>query len=101
MVSQKGAPKPSTTEVEIFGSVYHVRGRDEGEYLQTLARRVDRTMREISSQVQTVDTAKIAILAALNLADELSRCQSQHGDGTEIEETVGALATELANALDS
>lgn len=92
------------TEVEIFGAVYHVRGRDNGEYLQGLARRVDRTMRDIAGQVATVDTAKIAILAALNLADELSRCQ-QGGDGDQVEERVKkritALAEELSEALES
>lgn len=94
---------PPTTEVEIFGSVYHVRGRDDGDYLQDLARKVDRTMREISERVATVDTAKIAILAALNLADELSRCRVQHGEEggiEEIEERIAALTEELSEALD-
>lgn len=94
---------PPTTEVEIFGAVYHVKGRDDGGYLQDLARKVDRTMREISGRVATVDTAKIAILAALNLADELSRCQTQRGEGgetKEIEERIVALAEELSEALD-
>lgn len=92
-----------TTEVEIFGAVYHVRGEDDGGYLQDLARKVDRTMREISERVATVDTAKIAILAALNLADELSRCQTQRGDGDGIEgieERITALTEELSEALD-
>lgn len=88
-----------TTEVEIFGAVYHVRGRDDGDYLQGLARKVDRTMREIAGRIATVDTAKIAILAALNLADELHRCQIERGKRVEIEERVTALAAELAEAL--
>lgn len=89
-----------TTEVEIFGSVYNVRGSDDGEYLQELAAIVDRKMREIAGQVATVDTAKIAILAALNLADELSRTiQMQEGERVEIQERVAALTGELSEAV--
>lgn len=88
------------TEVEIFGAVYHVRGREDGKYLQGLARRVDRTMREIAERVSTVDTAKIAILTALNLADELSKCQTQDGERVEIEKRVAGMAAELSEALE-
>lgn len=99
-MDQKSTRNTHATEVEIFGTVYHVRGRDDGEYLQGLARLVDRKMREIAGQVTTVDTAKIAILAALNLADELSRCQMQHGGRVGIEERVAAMAAELTEALE-
>lgn len=89
-----------TTEVEIFGSVYNVRGAEDGEYLQELAAVVNRKMHEIAGQVKTVDTAKIAILAALNLADELFQAQRlQEGERVEIQERVVALTGELNEAL--
>lgn len=89
-----------TTEVEIFGSVYNVRGAEDGEYLQELAAIVDRKMHEIAGQVKTVETAKIAILAALNLADELFHAQRlQEGERVEIQERVVALTGELNEAL--
>lgn len=100
MTEERRTDETEATEIEIFGAIYHVRGRDDSDYLQTLARRVDRTMREIAGQVTTVDTAKIAILAALNLADELTRCQ-QHEEGDEVKERITALAAELSEALDS
>ena len=88
------------TEVEIFGTVYPVRGHDDPEYLQELAETVDRTMREIAEQVKTVDTAKIAILAAMNLADGLARARRlQEGERVEIQEKVAALTGELSGAL--
>lgn len=91
-----------TTQVEIFGTVYPVRGHDDPKYLQELAATVDRTMRDIAGQVATVDTAKIAILAALNLADELLRAKrSQEGERVEIQEKVAALTGKLAGALQS
>lgn len=95
------ATKPTTaTDVSIFGSVYHVRGDKGPEYLQDLAELVDGRMREIADQVSTVDTAKIAILAALNIADELKQCRKQQeGERVEIEERVGRLTGELEKAL--
>ena len=89
-----------TTDVEIFGSVYKVRGAEDPEYLQELAEIVDGKMHEIAGQVKTVDMAKIAILAALNLADELFQAQrSQEGERVEIQERVVALTGELNEAL--
>lgn len=91
---------PTTTAVEIFGSVYQVRGRDDTGYLQTLADLVDRKMREVAQHASTADTARIAILAALNLADELFRIQSrQEGERVEIREKVAELTEELNRAL--
>lgn len=88
------------TEVDIFGAVYRVRGRDEKGYLQKVADLVDHKMREVSGHTQTADTAKIAILAALNLADELLQIETrQQGERVEIKERVTALTGELADAL--
>jgi cell division protein ZapA len=91
----------TTTEVEIFGAVYSVRGEQEREYLQELAKTVDRTMRQVSERVTTLDAGKIAILAALNLADELFQSQRrQEGERERITETVANLTGELQRALD-
>lgn len=94
--------KQSTTsiEVEIFGSAYQVRGEKDSEHLQEVAQLVDERMREIAEHVSTVDTAKIAILAALNIADELFRCrEKQEGQRVEISEKVAELTGELSSAL--
>ena len=95
------ASKTTTaTEVEIFGSVYNVRGEKDPEYLQELADLVDGRMREIAQQVATVDSAKIAILAALNIADELFQCQRhREGNQVEVEDKVAELTGELSKAL--
>lgn len=90
----------TTTQVEIFGEVYSVRGGDENGYFQELAALVDRKMREVAGQVKG-DTARIAILAALNLADELFQIQNrQEGERVEIREKVAALTEELTHALE-
>lgn len=91
----------TSTDVEIFGSVYAVRGDQDREYLQELAQRVDATMRQVAGKVTTTDSARIAILAALNLADELFQCQKRtEGEQERITETVANLAGELQRALE-
>ena len=95
-------PRSTTSvDVEIFGSVYHVRGEQDREYLEKLAKIVNAKMREIGEHMPVVDTGKIAILAALNLADELLQSnQQQEGERVEIMEKVNELAGELSAALE-
>jgi cell division protein ZapA len=78
-----------STEVEIFGQAYNVRGEGDPDYLLELARFVDSRMRDVAAQVATIDPLKIAILAALNIADEFSRYRKQRNDtvGIWIEKT--------------
>ena len=91
-----------STDVEIFGAVYSVRGSDDRGYLQGLADLVDRKMREVAQHVNTADTARIAILAALNLADELLSLEKrQEGERVLIREKVAELTEELAGALEA
>ncbi len=76
--------KYDSTTVEIFGQTYNVRGDGDPDYLTELARFVDTRMREVAAQVATVDPMKIAILAALNIADEFSRYRKQREDAAGI-----------------
>ena len=76
--------KYDSTEVEIFGQTYNVRGEGDPDYLTELARFVDSRMREVAAKVATVDPMKIAILAALNIADEFSRYRRQREDAAGI-----------------
>ena len=68
------APKPSlkSVEVKIFNQVYSLRTNREVEHIERIAGLVDERMRLISAHATAHDLAKIAIFAALNLADELS-----------------------------
>lgn len=81
--------KYDSTEVEIFGQTYNVRGEGDPNYLTELAQFVDSRMREVAAEVATVDPMKIAILAALNIADEFSRYRKKREDavGVWIERT--------------
>ena len=59
----------SSVRVEIFDQGYNLRGSDP-EYILRLAEYVDTKMRAVAEQTHTVDTVRLAVLAALNIADE-------------------------------
>ncbi|MFY9559953.1 MAG: cell division protein ZapA [Terriglobales bacterium] len=58
-----------SVRVEIFDQVYNLRGSD-ADYILKLAEYVDMKMRAVSEQTATVDSVRLAVLAALNIADE-------------------------------
>ena len=76
---KKMAPRPSVTQVEIFGQTYSVRAAGDPAYIRELADFVDKKMREVSEHAPTVDAAKIAILTALNISDEFHQFRSKSG----------------------
>jgi cell division protein ZapA len=59
----------NSVRVEIFDQAYNLRGTDP-EYIHKLAEFVDSKMRAVASQAATVDSLRLAVLAALNIADE-------------------------------
>ncbi len=58
-----------SVRVEIFDQGYNLRGRD-ADYILKLAEYVDSKMRAVAEQTHTVDSSRLAVLAALNIADE-------------------------------
>lgn len=62
--------------VEIGGHAYSIRTDLNPDYIRQLARTVDAKMQALARQTETVDTRRLAILTALNLADELQQLQS-------------------------
>jgi cell division protein ZapA len=83
--------------VEIYNQTYNIRSDGDNEYIMRLAEYVDRKMREISSGTLTVDSLKVAILAALHIADEyhqLKRAQEQ------TDQQLASRSAECAEMLD-
>jgi cell division protein ZapA len=70
--------------VEIHGQRYPIRTSLEPEYVVRLAAYVNDKMRTAAETTPTGDSLRLAVLVALNLADELFRCrdegQAQHGE---------------------
>jgi len=73
-----GEPRSGAAEyvtVEIYDQMYHLSGQDP-QHIRELAAKVDAKMRAVAAQGHTVDSLRVAVLAALNLADELSQAGS-------------------------
>lgn len=66
----------SNLVVDIYDQIYHLRGPDP-MYLQQLSALVDAKMRAVAQQGTTVDSLRVAVLAALNIADELVTLRQQ------------------------
>lgn len=72
-MSAESTGKPTEyVTVEIYDQTYHLSGYD-ARHIRELAARVDSKMRAVAAQGRTVDSLRVAVLAALNLADELSQ----------------------------
>jgi cell division protein ZapA len=86
----------SSVRVEIFDQGYNLRGTDP-DYILKLAAYVDTKMRAVAEQTHTVDSARLAVLAALNIADEyhLLKRRVEGGSPESSERT-----KQLLNALD-
>jgi len=86
-----------TIRVEIYNQTYNIRSDGDSEYLTKLADFVDSRMREIASGTLTVDSLKVAILAALHIADELHRLRQTH---EQADAQLAIRSTECAEMLD-
>jgi len=71
-------------KVQIFGQIYTIRGELDERYVQKLAAYVDEKMSAIADATATVDTKKVAVLAALAIADELHTIRIDRTDQEEL-----------------
>ena len=101
------AEKSHLVHVEIFGQTYAVKAGADPGYVEKLAALVDEKMKEVSRSSGAVDSVRIAVLAALNIADECTRMRRDldeaQGRAQKAEkgagERVRALARQLGTAL--
>ena len=86
------------TTVRIFGQTYNLRGTEDEAYLNELASLVDRQMREVVEATQTADTLKVAILAALNIADDY--LQARRGNEVPLDRQTDRRLASMVTLLD-
>jgi len=86
----------TSVRVEIFDQAYNLRGSDP-EYILKLAEYVDAKMRAVAEQTNTIDTVRLAVLAALNIADEYHLLRKRNDGGSS---AYHQRAHKLASALD-
>jgi len=89
----------ASVRVEIFDQAYNLRGSDP-EYILRLAEYVDSKMRAVAEATNTIDTVRLAVLAALNIADEYHLLKKkQDGGATDYQKRVHLLADALDEVL--
>ena len=66
------------TNVEIFGRSYLIKGEGDESTTRQIAEYVDRKMQEVSENSPNVSPSKVAILAALTIANELFQVREQN-----------------------
>jgi cell division protein ZapA len=96
-------PIPEAVGVEIYDQVYNLRGTD-AEYIQQLATLVDAKMRAVAAHSGTADSLRVAVLAALNIADELLSLRARYdalaGSSDRTEDSMRSRAGTLSEMLD-
>ena len=84
--------EPRVTTIEINGQRYPIKSALEPDYVARLAIYVDEKMRAASDSAPTGDSLRVAVLAALNIADELFRCRdATHAKDGELAQRAGEL----------
>jgi cell division protein ZapA len=100
LADNAAAPQTAQTSpsirVEIYDESYHLRGSDAA-YIQRLADLVDAKMRAVAQHTTTVDSLRVAVLAALNIADEYCQLKRRY-EG--IESDLSSRTSHLGRALD-
>src|SRR6201993_1601046 len=94
----------NSISVDIYDQTYRLRG-DDTEYIRRLAELVDSKMRAVASHGKTVDSLRVAVLAALNIADELATLEQRYdtltGSNQETRAAIRTRAHSLTGLLDS
>ncbi|MDY6967619.1 MAG: cell division protein ZapA [Spirochaetota bacterium] len=90
----------SKAKVNIFGNTYNIKGDAPPEYIIQLAEFVDNRMKEVSNNITDANMIQIAILSALNIADEYFQLLEMNNEEPKaIEQKTNALITMLDEGL--
>jgi len=76
--NDRGSAGERHMKLEIYDQIYNLSAGDDEERLAQLASYVDGKMRAVADASHTVDSVKVAVLAALNIADEFFALRERH-----------------------
>ena len=95
------AEESNQVQISIFGQEYSVKAPADPDYIKKIAEYLDDKMREIQSGFSTTQSStRIAILAGMNITDELFTArQSDESDSTEVEEKISSLIELIDDSL--
>lgn len=88
---------PNRVKVEIYGQSYTLGGDLDDTYVQKLARYVDEKMSAVAAATHRVDSVRVAVLAAMAIADELHTLQQKKDQR---DETLQERAEQCLTALE-
>jgi len=93
--------EPSRLKVDILGTSFHIRANEDSAYLRTVLDYLREKVDEVRSEVGAADPLKIALLAGLNLVDELFK-EQQKGLGVRPSEyaEIGRITESLIERID-
>jgi cell division protein ZapA len=89
--------EPSSVRAKIYDREYVLKTVGDPERLRAICVALDKRMREIAATTGSVDTLKVAVLAALSLADDLQKVRSEL---TQFDESVGRRSLACVSLLD-
>lgn len=88
-----------TIRIEIYDHVYKLHSSADDDYTRELAKAVDATMRRLSEKTQTIDSLRLAVLAAMHFADQYSRLKTRYDKLNGSVTTKSARMHEVLDAL--
>jgi len=95
MCSEKNVLK-----VRIYGAEYSIRSNEDANYIKRVADYLDKKLREVDNNVRVDSSIKVAILAALNIADEYFKEKAEKETlRKELEDKIRALNSLIDNQL--
>jgi len=68
----------SRVAVSIFDQEYVLKGPEPPQYLENLAKLVDRRMKEVLHKNPSLSQFKVAVITALHLADEIAKIKAEY-----------------------
>ena len=94
-----GGGREGSVQVTIFGQPYSLRADEGAARIQEVASYVDGRMRDVADRTRTADTVKIAVLAALNIADDLHSLRASGTADRDAEDRLRRMEALLDGAL--
>ena len=94
------ATEPGRTSVEILGERYTIRGEAEPGYIAEVGLMVDERMRELQAGSPHLSRSRLAVLAAINIADELLQERMSHEEQDDSVAEMARRANQLITLLD-
>lgn len=87
-------------DVEIYGQTFTVTSENDEQYVRTIASVVDQRMRQMAGSTKGTVPLRVAIMAALSLADELETAKSDQQATVVVEEEAERISSRLLARLE-